>query len=61
MRLEYTEAQEIDLRITEIEAILENELYEDGGRKMELIKELAELYKQYAFIEDWDSIWEDKT
>ena len=48
------------LRITEIEAILENELYEDEEHEMELIEELAELYKQYAFIEDWDSILEDK-
>lgn len=29
MRLEYNEEQEKELRITEIEAILENELYED--------------------------------
>lgn len=29
MRLEYNEEQERELRITEIEAILENELYEN--------------------------------
>lgn len=29
MRLEYNENQEKELRITEIEAILENELYEN--------------------------------
>lgn len=29
MRLEYNEEQENELRITEIEAILENELYEN--------------------------------
>lgn len=33
MRLEYTESQERELRITELEAVLENELYESNVEK----------------------------
>lgn len=33
MRLEYTEEQEKELRMTELEAILENELYESNVEK----------------------------
>ena len=43
MRLEYTEAEERKLRITEIEAILENDLFEDADEEAALIAELAEL------------------
>lgn len=43
MRLEYTEEQERQLRITEIHAILENNLFEDEEREKELMEELAEL------------------
>ena len=43
MRFEYTEKQERQLRITEIEAILENDLYEDAEQEKELIQELEEL------------------
>lgn len=45
MRLEYTEEQERELRITEIEAILENNLYEDE------IEELA-LKAELQFLQD---------
>lgn len=40
MRLEYTEEQEKQLRITEIEAILENNLREDKVEKLALEVEL---------------------
>ena len=43
MRLEYTEAEERKLRITEIEAILENDLFEDADEEAALIAELVEL------------------
>lgn len=33
MRLEYTESQERELRITELNAVLENELYESNVEK----------------------------
>lgn len=42
MRLEYTEEQERLLRITEIMAILENDLADEED-EIELIKELEEL------------------
>lgn len=43
MRLEYTEEQYRKLRITEIEAILENDLFEDVEEEQALLAELAEL------------------
>ena len=43
VRLEYTEEQERELRITEIMAILENNLFEDDGQEQDLMAELAEL------------------
>lgn len=43
MRLEYTEEQERNLRITEIMAILENNLFDDDEQERELMAELAEL------------------
>lgn len=43
IRLEYTEEQERQLRITEIMAILENNLFEDEEHERELMAELAEL------------------
>ena len=43
IRLEYTEEQERQLRITEIMAILENNLFEDEEQEKELMAELAEL------------------
>ena len=46
MRLEYTEEQERELRITEIHAILEDDLYKDDKEESELITELEELESQ---------------
>ena len=43
MRLEYTDKEERQLRITEIMAILENELYESPAEEKELLKELSAL------------------
>ena len=43
MRYEYTEEQEKQLRITEIMAILESDLYADDEEEKELIEELTEL------------------
>lgn len=43
MRLEYNEEQERKLRITEIEAILENDLFADADEEAALVAELAEL------------------
>ncbi len=43
MRLEYTEEQERKQRITEINAILENDLFEDAETEQALLAELAEL------------------
>lgn len=57
MRLEYNENQEKELRITEIEAILENELYENEVEKHCLEIELQFLRKleQIASLTDnWD-------
>lgn len=45
MRLEYTEEQERPLRITELEAVLENELYENEEDKQSLELELQSLQK----------------
>lgn len=43
MRLEYTLTKEKMLRVTEIEAILENNLYADEKEEKELIAEKKEL------------------
>jgi hypothetical protein len=43
MRLEYNEEQERKLRITDIEAILENDLFADADEEAVLVAELAEL------------------
>ena len=40
MRFEYTQEQENKLRTTEIEAILENNLYADDNERYELMAEL---------------------
>ena len=43
MKMEYTLTEEKKLRITEIEAILENKLYTDKKEETELIAEKKEL------------------
>lgn len=43
MRIEYTEEQERQFRITEIMAILENNLFKNEKQEQELMAELAEL------------------
>ena len=45
MRLEYTEEQERQLRITELEAVLDNGLYENEEDKQSLELELQSLQK----------------
>lgn len=42
---------EIDLRITEIQAILENNLYEDKKEEQELVTELEQLEKERLVVE----------
>lgn len=42
---------EIDLRITEIQAILENNLYEDKKEEQELVTELEQLEKEKLIAE----------
>ena len=42
---------EIDLRITEIQAILENNLYEDKKEEQELVTELEQLEKERLVAE----------
>ena len=42
---------EIDLRITEIQAILENNLYEDTKEEQELVTELEQLEKERLVAE----------
>ena len=42
---------EIDLRITEIQAILENNLYEDKKEEQELVTELEQLEKDRLVAE----------
>ena len=42
---------EIDLRITEIQAILENNLYEDKKEEQELVTELGQLEKERLVAE----------
>lgn len=58
MRLEYNEDQEKELRITEIEAILENELYENEMEEhcleieLQFLQDNKNTYGEpYAFIE----------
>lgn len=43
MRFEYTTTEEKMLRITEIQSILENNLYEDGKEEAALMAEKKEL------------------
>lgn len=42
---------EIDLRITEIQAILENNLYEEKKEEQELVTELEQLEKERLVAE----------
>lgn len=42
---------EIDLRITEIQAILENNLYEDKKEEQDLVTELEQLEKERLVAE----------
>lgn len=42
---------EIDLRITEIQAILENNLYEDKKEEQELVTKLEQLEKERLVAE----------
>lgn len=42
---------EIDLRITEIQAILENNLFEDKKEEQELVTELEQLEKERLVAE----------
>ena len=42
---------EIDLRITEIQSILENNLYEDKKEEQELVTELEQLEKERLVAE----------
>lgn len=42
---------EIDLRITEIQAILENNLYEDKKEEQKLVTELEQLEKERLVAE----------
>lgn len=53
IRMEYSEEQERLLRITEIEAILENNLYEDEKQEKELMKELVELEKYEKYYDEF--------
>ena len=46
MRLEHNEIEEIKLRITEIEAILDNKLYESNQERYDLEYELKNLEKK---------------
>ena len=52
MRLEYTEEEERELRLTEIQAILENNLYENETKETELIAEMEELKSQTKLSEE---------
>ena len=49
MRLEYNEIEEIKLRITEIEAILNNKLYESNQERHNLEHELKNLEKEINY------------
>lgn len=48
-RLEYTDEEECMLRLTEIQSILENNLYENEEKKQDLLKEIDAL-------EEWKRI-----
>ena len=50
MRLEYTEEQEKELRMTELEAVLENDLYDSNVEKYCLEVELQFLQRMYLEI-----------
>lgn len=52
MRFEYTPEEERILRATEIQAILENNLYEDEKEEKELIAEREELEFQIKLSEE---------
>ena len=54
MRLEYTEEQERQLRITELEAVLDNGLYENEEDKQSLELELQSLQKNTDKKENTD-------
>ena len=56
MRLEYTESQERELRITELNAVLENELYESNVEKYCLEIELQFLEGSKNVFGDADKI-----
>ena len=53
MRLEYNEEQERELRATEIEAILENKLYENEQEKhyLELELQFLQTNEKHIFLE----------
>ena len=62
MRLEYTEEQEKELRMTELEAILENELYESNVEKycleieLQFLEESKNVFGDPAAFIDADKI-----
>lgn len=47
-RLEYSDGEECMLRLTEIQSILENDLYEDD-------QEMQALMKEQEYLEKWKS------
>lgn len=49
-RFEYTDEQEVDLRIADIEAILENHLWESEEHKSALEQELKSLMEEFKSI-----------
>lgn len=49
MKLEHNEIEEIKLRITEIEAILDNKLYESNQERYDLERELKNLEKEINY------------
>lgn len=49
MKLEHSEIEEIKLRITEIEAILDNKLYESNEERHDLERELKDLEKEINY------------
>lgn len=53
MRLEYSLIEEIELRITEIQAILENNLYADAKEEAALIAEQEELEFRIRLAEEF--------
>lgn len=63
MRLEYTESQERELRITELNAVLENELYESNVEKycleieLQFLEGSKNVFGDPAAFIDADKIW----